>query len=752
MGASLNQVAMIHESASMPEATAVARVNRRPVEDISDEDRAIHTEALQNFQRCVESEQEWRGGAMRQLDFLAGDHWTSDMTSQRVGLPCLTFDRIGPSIDQVVNDSRQSPLEPKVSPVGRGADKETATLIEGLIRNIQNDSDAITSYLIAYEHACQIGRGWVGILKDWETNDDTDSEEAFYQKLVVRPFPNPFTVYPDPAADRIDLSDMRFAFVTEDLTKEAYEELYGDTPVPVSIDLQSAGDKPKNEAWYPGGNIRVAEYWRVTLDEKRIALLEGGRVVPEDDKSITSGEAKVIATRSVVKRIVKCYKINGRQIIDRWDWEGSTIPLIPVFGKLFFAQQKRQWRGMIKMAMDGNLEFDYIASKIAEAAALAPKSQWIAAEGQIEGYENFYAEANRKPIAVLPYKTVDVNGHPVPPPQRVSPNIDIGGLASALAIFDNGVKAVLATYDASLGAPGPESSGRAIIARQREGDNAHFGYRDSYARAMRCVVRVFLEMFPHIYDDKRLVMINDPDGKIRSQQINQQIINNGIARIYRLGKSHNVGRYDVVLEAGSNYGTRQEKAWDGFVQLSQAMPMVMSTCADIGIRNSGLPGADEMADRIQAKIGVPPSQEGVPPLVQQTIIQLQQQVQMLQAALKQAMDKAEMERRSDATKERIAAMQEETKRMIALLKVDTEAAVDQLKMEFGSIKDRLMLLATNQETANPPIPQQPQPGQPQGQPQPGPAGGVPGPITAPSAPMPPPQQQQQPQDIPPETL
>jgi portal protein len=729
-----------YESKTEVQPMTIARLSHEPpMAEPDDLDIEIHAEAIEHFEQCHSNESRWRIKARFQLDFLNGEHWTDAMKQERQGLPCLTFDRINPSIKQVVNDTKQSPLQPKVSPVGKGGDTYTAEVIEGLIRNIENDSNAIPSYNRAYEHCCQIGRGWIGVSKEYET-EDPDSPEAFQKKLVIRGFPNPFSVYPDPSADAPDLSDMRFAFVTEDLTREVYRELFPESRVVLSSQLEGTGDKPQNR-WYPNGNIRIAEYWRVWVKVERIALLEGGRVVPIDHPAITQDGAVPRAVRDIHQRKVKCYVINGEEILDRWDWEGSSIPLVPVLGEEYILDDRRQYRGMIESAMDSNLMFDYLASKIAQGAALAPISQWMAAAGQIEGYEYIWNDSNRKAYTVLPWKPISIGGQPVPPPIRITPDVNMGGLVQTLSVFDNTTKAALATYDPSLGVPEPGQSGRAIIARQREGDNAHYNYRDSLSTALRRVMKIILEEMPHVYNEAQIITINDPDGSTRTIPVNQANLIEGTDRIYRLGKDHGVGRYDVVIGSGQNYATQRQFAFESFMQMLQAAPAIMAPCAGIALKNADIPGADKMADIINARAGIPPDTSAVPMAAQQMIQQLQQQLQLQGALLAKAQSEIERDRLKYASAENIVGMQEETKRALGLLKAGSEQAIAQLQEEMAMTRARMEQLMSNPETANPEQPQAPPPGPllppaagaPVGAP---PAGGLPPP--PPGAPIAPP--------------
>jgi nitrite reductase/ring-hydroxylating ferredoxin subunit len=62
-----------------------------------------------------------------------------------------------------------------------------------------------------------------------------------------------------------------------------------------------------------------------------------------------------------------------------------------------------------------------------------------------------------------------------------------------------------------MGIRSNEQSGRAILARQREGDTANYVYYDNLARAIRYAGRVLVDLIPKIYDTARMVRILGED-------------------------------------------------------------------------------------------------------------------------------------------------------------------------------------------------------------------------------------------------
>lgn len=681
--------AFIHQTPPQLRDTRVtARVLPKQDTDDREDDRKILDLAHLRFRQVSSNESRWRENAKLELNFISGSkgcHWTSEALQERRGRPSLEFDKIGPSIDQVVNEARQSPPEPRIAPVGGGADKKTAEILQGLIRNIENDSNADIAYLTAYEHAVAVGRGWWRVLFEYESDAD------FQQKILIKRIPNLFSVYVDPATDEFDYSDMRYAFITEDLDKDVFRELYPDSDASTMVDFQALGDSIKAE-WFPKDVVRVAEYWWVETTESYIALMQDGRTIPWEEAAEETTDGQIpVSIRKVTKKQVKAAKLCGTEILKRWDHPGKWIPIVPCLGKEIIRDGKRELRGMVRPAMDANLSYDYMRSKQVEAVALTPIAPWLVAEGQIEGFEGLYADSNRKNINVLPYKTTDAAGNQVGPPIRNTLTPGIEAITEGVQYADQDCKTTLATWDPNLGAPSPDSSGRAILARQRQGDNAHFNYHDNLARSMRHTGRIILDLIPHVYSEARTISIYDPDGTMRSVPINQTMIEEGAQRIYNL--TDGAARYDVVISSGPSYATRRQQGTDAFIQLFQAAPQLVGRALDIGIRMMDIPNADKIADRVRPPDI--PNDEDQAPMPPQAMQQIQQMTQLNQALT------AEVHKLSALIEKNVLKLESEERREIiranagiaeAALKAGSAEAQSLVDNEYAATKHRMDLL------------------------------------------------------------
>src|SRR6185437_5174056 len=175
----------------------------------------------------------------------------------------------------------------------------------------------------------------------------------------------------------------------------------------------------------------------------------------------------------------------------------------------------RHIAGIVRHAKDPQRMYNYWTSAATEMIALAPKAPYIRAEGQFENHEGQWAAANQRNFAYLEYKPIDARGQAVPPPsrQQYQPPIQAINLMTAQAAQD--LMATIGIYEANLGKQGPETSGKAILARQKQGDLATSNFMDNLARSIRFTGRQLLDLIPHVYEAPRIQRIIKPDESIQ---------------------------------------------------------------------------------------------------------------------------------------------------------------------------------------------------------------------------------------------
>ena len=165
------------------------------------DDDTILQQAKKAFERCHEADNHNRLTALEDIRFAKlSEQWPEAILKQREieQRPCLTINKMPAFIRQVVNDSRQNKPSIKVHPVDDNADRETAEVINGLIRNIEYSSNADVAYDTAVECAVTAGFGYFRVGMDYAYDD------AFDMDLTIERINNPFSVYGDPNSTAAD--------------------------------------------------------------------------------------------------------------------------------------------------------------------------------------------------------------------------------------------------------------------------------------------------------------------------------------------------------------------------------------------------------------------------------------------------------------------------------------------------------------------------------------------------------------------
>jgi hypothetical protein len=628
-------------------------------------DKDIIAEAKDAFDDAADHESENRLAALDDIRFARlGDQWDRKIRQQREldGRPCLTFNKLPAFIRQVVNDARQNRPQITTHPADSYADPETSEVVNGLIRNIQVTSNADVAYDTALDHAVTGGFGYFRI------NLAYASDDTFDQDIRIERIANPFSVYGDPCSTSADSADWNKAFVVDKIEKDAFAKRYKGAQ---AVDWEALGYNDLSEAWRDGDDIQIAEYWKREEVSRQILALSNGEVVGADEYKANKAlfdqlQITVVGRpRDVASHKVTQYILTGAEVLETVAWKGRYIPMVPVYGDEVNVEGKRHLRSLIRDAKDPQRMYNYWRTTTTELVALAPRAPFLGPKGAFKTDADKWATANTENHAFIEYDG------PTEPQRQPFAGPPAGALQEALNASDD-MKAIIGLYDPSLGARSNETSGRAIIARQKEGDISTFHFIDNLSRSIRHAGRIILDLLPEVYSAQRIVRVMGEDGTTKPVAVGSpQGDDNmpaqppeGFERVYDIA----LGKYDLTVEAGPSFSTQREEAASQMIELIRAYPQAAPVIGDLLAKNLDWPGADEIAKRLQAIS--PAAQQGDPQHEQmmqqasQAVGQLQQQLAQMSQALQQAQSDNELKSRELDIK----AYEAETKRMDAATK------------------------------------------------------------------------------------
>jgi len=553
--------------------------------------------------------------------FAAGDQWPTVIKRKREveGRPIQTVNRIPAFIDQVVGDARQNKPSIKVH-AGEDGDSDIALIYDGLLRAIQNQSNADFAYDSAIENTATFGFG------AWRIKTDYENELSFNQVIKIDRIADPLNVYFDKNAEQPDYSDANHVTILVKMTKDEFKARWPDADVTDFKDFDGQ--------WLADDCVIVAEHWYKTNEPKTLYLLQN----PEDGSTKTSFEKEpfyiVVGERKTTDVKVKCAFLSGsNEPLEIQDWAGKYLPIVGVNGKEDLVDGKRTLRGLVRFAKDPQRMYNYWRTIDTEQKALAPKSPVLVTAKQIQGLEDIWQDALS---GNLPY--LIVNDDPsAPQPQRLNAGImDKGASEAALMCVDE-IKSTTGIYSASLGDRDNETSGRAILAQQRKSDIGNFTFIDNVARAIKYTGMVILDLIPKIYDSARVVQIMGADGEQKLQRINQLAETKGGQKFVDLS----VGQYDLTVSQGASYATKRIEALNSLIEIARVNPAIMQIAGDLIVKNMDWDGSEEIAERLKKML--PPNlqdQENsdIPPKLQGIIEQGKQQIEQLQKQVNDLLD------------------------------------------------------------------------------------------------------------------
>lgn len=642
---------------------------------------------IREYTDDVEYDRENREEAMEDLRFVYVDQWDERTRRDREeqGRPCITVNTLPQMIGQVVGDRRINKTTIKVVP-STGGSVRVAEVRSGLIKSIENFSRAEVIYDAACEDAVACG------ISNFEVTLEYSRNDVFEQDIFLRQLHNPFAVTWDRMSRDPTGRDARHCFVEDDIPYETFKEEFGVDEIPTSFpsELEAV-------AWHDwvdsqAKTVKVCAVW-IMVDKPAIfALMDDGEVEDITDMQPeqyadrlyldpVTGEPYI---RESVRTYAQRWLITGFKILEGpYELPLSRLPIIKVSGRLGRVGNRVYRFGLIRWARDPSLLRNYWRSIAAETLAMAPKSQWIASYASVKGREDDFREAHLSGDPLLIYNAGKDMPKRIDPPQLPAAVLNEANMNA------QDIKDVTGIHDASLGIRSNEVSGKAIMARQREGDVATVTYHDHLNLSIQEAGCVINELIPLAYDTTRKIRIIGPEENLEFVDINDPDDEN----------SPNIteGKYDVQLITGPSYTTQRMEAADAMLEALKTMPEPMSQALDLIVEAQDWPGAQRIAKRFKKMIPAAQEEEaemqgeqGQPPEPSPEEIAAAQ-AQQMQMQLAQAQMEAEMEKmraevqkaQADARKAEADALkaeadalkaQEEVRRMQAMAdKAESEA-------------------------------------------------------------------------------
>lgn len=563
----------------------------------------------EQYQADLEFDRVNRDQALDDKRFSAGEQWDPVVLEQRKGLPCLVINSIPQFTAQLVGDWRETRKAVKVVP-SNDEDVDIASVRGDLIRAIEMQSRADRTYDGAFESLVQCGDGAFRVSVEYARDN------VFDQDIFIRPIEDCHAVVWDRYSVDATGRDSKRVFVDDRLPKKEFDKKWPDA-TPDSLMEDDRSSSYSLNGWVDDQSYRVTEYWRLIERQRLMAIFENGKVFEITSDNIEDLQGKYgppTKTRLAWCSYAQMHLVTGFAILSGpYEYRLNRLPIIRMSGRVVNVGGRRVRYGLVRFMKDPVRLKNFWRSVSAEQLGYAPKAQWIATASAVEGREETLRKAHLSRDPLLVVNDEAVIGQNI---QRLDPPAPQAALLNEAQVNAQDMKDVTGIHDASLGIRSNETSGRAINARQHEGDIASLTFYDNGNAAVLEGGDVINQLIPQIYDGTRTARTIGEDETQKFVRLNDPMDQNAI--------DMSVGNFDVALATGTSYTTRRVEAAQAMMDAVQVFPQLMTVAGDLVAKAQDWPGADKIAERLEQAM----QQGQVDP---QQVQQIQQQLQQLQA-------------------------------------------------------------------------------------------------------------------------
>jgi hypothetical protein len=575
--------------------------------------RAIHQEALQNFDRIEAAYHDVRQQCLQDRRFysIAGAQWEGSLGDQFENKPKFEVNKIHLSVIRIINEWRNNRITVDYVSKDGTEDSNLANVCDGLFRADEQDSVAEEAYDNAFEEAVGGGYGAIRLRAEYEDEYDDDDER---QRIRIEPiYDADSSVFFDLDAKRQDKSDARHCFVMTTMTPEAYEEEYGESP--------SSMEKSITEVeydWFTPDVVFIAEYYRV--EEKRHTVYIFKTLADEEERytdeeledanlveELAASGSVEVRTKKVTQRKIHKYIISGSKVLEDCGYiAGTCIPIIPTYGKRWFVDNIERCMGHVRLAKDAQRLKNMQLSKLGEIAALSPIRKPIFTGEQVLGYQNLWARDNidNNPyLLVNPITDKDGNSMPAGPIAYTEPPTIPQALAALLELTESDMTDLLGNQQAGDKMVS-NISGKAVEMIQARLDMQSFIYMSNFAKAIKRVGEVWLSMARELYvEPGRKMKMIDKMEQIESVELMTPTMAEESGAM-KYDNDISKATFDVAVSVGPSSTSRREATVRNLITMMGVTqdPETLQVLQAMVMLNMDGEGVEELKDYFRRKL------------------------------------------------------------------------------------------------------------------------------------------------------
>lgn len=559
----------------------------KPKKD-TDKTRAVLDLALRRFKDINAAVVPVRQECFKDRRFCSvpGAQWEGKLADDSKARVRLEANFLHREVMRVVGDVDNSQISVRfIAKIGQGQDATSADQVAdfcaGIFRADEHESHGKEAYLNATEEAAKGGMGawrWRAVYED-EEDPDNDCQRAAIEPIHDADL----RVFFDPNAHLQDKSDAKYCFVLTPITKEAYEEEWGDEPQDWPVEIK---DLWGSFNWYSPTlkMVHVAEYYVKEKVEETLVYFEeiDGKEIrltlteleanPEWLEEFTAFGTKEVKRRKLKVTKVRKYILSGGGVLeDCGHIAGKYIPIVPLYGQRFLVDGVEHCMGKVRLAKDLQTLSNVMMSWLADIASHSSTSKPIFTPEQTKGHENTWANAQLKNYAYLTINPVTVGEtlQPMGPVGQTSVPEIPPAVAALLQITNVSLKEILGNPqegDKMISNIGE----RTMKAVQNRIDAQNYIYMRNLTAAMKYSGQVWLSMAKDLYVERgRYMSSMGPDNAFSRIQIMEPSVDKHGAQTTKndLGAAN----FEVFVDVGPSSVSSRAAAFDALLSV---IPMV----------------------------------------------------------------------------------------------------------------------------------------------------------------------------------
>jgi hypothetical protein len=664
------------------------------------QDYTDHGAMLVMVQKVQDSEQYQRERVRESRRFITDvdGMWDDYATKIMDGRFRGQFDVCTPIIDGIAGEIEQSDFTIRVSPSGGEASKDTAKLLDGIIRNIRNVSNAEQVFNKMGRTNCIGGFDALEITQEWIDGD------SFDQDLFIRHIPNADrSVWFDLSSVMQDRSDANWAVKLVAMPVDEYNARWPDGTG------ASVGDNTRDD--YSDHNYNRKEvvtigklYYKKPRKIEIVRMTNGDVYQVNEDFEAVQDE---LAAQGIVietdangnekRRVRDSYRVYTR-MFDGSDWldeEEETvfdyIPIVPIYGNFDILDNNTVYFGKLKNLFDPQRSINYAISRDIEDGALSPSPTIWMTDEMAEGNDYSQMNTDRAPVRIF---NIDRENPNLLPTFTGGPQVSTG-LQTTIQNMQDMIATSSNTFVAQQGNANAQQSGVAGLQQIEQGNVGNIKWFKALEVTICQTGKILINAIPRVYDATRQVRVLGEDGTSDMVTLNQTVFDEQTQRNVTLNDL-SLGDYDVVCEVGPAFNSAQKEAARSFEAMASISPEFAQSGMDIWLKNKKEPGMDQMAERFREQL----FNAGLIPESQWTEEEQQKVMEQEQAAANQPPQEDPMmvAARAEEGKAQAAQMEAQNKQLATQMDAQIKMASVQVDQEKVALdRDKLQLDAAKFE-------------------------------------------------------